>query len=175
MVKLDEARTYVAAHASTYPKQVLFERFFQMFETGAYVLLGPQRPFTSAEYFRRATDRLFYAYVYRFTDPDRSALRAACIGFNGRSLKPSEWDWVFKHAYEYMAKFEETDPEEGELLATIADPGRPVDGAYLIVGHAFENFTRCNSYHVTRPYLTPAQSRMLLNTALEMSKKQAQA
>lgn len=175
MVKLDEARTYVVAHASTYPKQVLFERFFEKFETGAYVLLGARQTFASAEYFRRTTDRLFYAYVYRYSNPHRNALRAACIGFNGRELRRAEWEAVLSHAYEYMGEYEETDPEEGEVLATIAEPGLPVDGAYLIVGHAVENFTGYSSYHVTRPYLTPAQSRMLLNTALQVSKKQAQA
>lgn len=174
MVKLDEARTYVVAHAPNYRTMALFENFFQAFETGAHILLGRQKEFTSAEYFRQTTDRLFFAYAYRFANPNRNVVRAACIGFNGHRLMPAEWEGVLKHANEYLAKFEETDPEEEDDRATIADPGLPVDGAYLIVGHAFENFTGYNFYHVTRPYLTPAQSRTLLNTALQVSKKQAQ-
>ncbi len=166
MVKLREARDYVAAHATSYDNLVLVDRFFTSFAAGAHVVLGAHERFASADYFRRSTDQLFYLFVYRFTEADRSRLTFACISFKDRALIQGEWKAIVEHANSYVADFCQTDATDDVVIASLASPGYPIDGAYMIVGHEHEQFARHRSYHVTRPYITSEHSRMLLYNAL---------
>lgn len=173
MVKIDEARTYVAGNVLVREQIDLLDRFFDNFETGAYVVLGPDDEFGSADYFRRSTDKLSYIFVYRFVDPDRIGLRAAYTGFQGHQPELGDLIKLTTHILLYKSQYDEFRPQGRQVLATITEPGRPVDGAYLVVRHEHEKKSELYGYHVTRPYLTGPQSRHLLYTAVAKTLIQA--
>ncbi len=162
MIALREARSYVTRHIESGHDQRLLDTFFDRFETGAYVVMANGQAVGSANFFARSKHRLSHIFAYRLVDPAGNGMSCAFACFDGQPRGMVDYLILLNHVFDVMQRGIEEDPNSRFDPTDLVARQLPIDGAFLIGGRPDDELPNLQHWQVTRPYISPPDSRKLL-------------